>query len=261
MMRDKRYWNNFHPEHAALVDLVRQGFEELYPGPLEFDATGRVINDPAPEQAGGPDPTVHVRSYTQTRGDGSVQVSEHDRSAPGGGAVAQSSEGKGPKPPAMKPPVPNAKIRERDGYGEGYFGARRTKGPHTGVDIVTKPGEIVTSPVSGRVEKRPANNGVYNNGQWIEPYPDEPEKAGHTKGVGIYTPDGARVRVLYVDPDAVGLKPGQRVEAGDPIGTAQDLSRIYPPTKDGVMTNHSHVDIKKDGKYIDPTEAITRKKD
>ncbi len=73
------------------------------------------------------------------------------------------------------------------------------------------------------------------------------------KGGGIVTPDGHRVRLLYVDPDAVGLRPGQRIEAGQPIGKAQDLKPAYP---DGRMTSHVHVDVQKGGQFKNPKEAI-----
>lgn len=61
------------------------------------------------------------------------------------------------------------------------------------------------------------------------------------------------MRVLYVDPDAVDLKPGQEVRAGKAIGTAQDLSKVYPD-----MTNHVHVDVQKDGVFINPTDKVTK---
>jgi len=42
------------------------------------------------------------------------------------------------------------------------------------------------------------------------------------------------VDVLYVNPKSVDLKEGQRVEAGrTPIGTAQDITQTFPPTKMG----------------------------
>ncbi len=85
---------------------------------------------------------------------------------------------------------------------------------------------------------------------------DLSEKRGKLKGVGIVTPDGHRVRVLYVDPDAVGLRPGQRIEAGQPIGRAQDLGEVYPPTRDGKMTNHVHLDVQKEGEFKNPKEGI-----
>lgn len=251
MMRDTRYWNNFHPEHAALVDLVRQGFEELFPGPLAFDATGRMINDPAPEQAGGPDPTVHVRSYTQTRGDGSVQVSEHDRSAPGGGAAAQSGEGKGPKPPAnTKSPVPNPKVRV-DKAGDGNFGARRTRPDgsryqHEGIDLEAAPGTPVVSPVDGKVQ---SIKGTYKDGRYGDQY----------KTIWIKGSDGNQYAVGYVSPsDGDGrplTKEGASVKAGEPIGTVQDRARS---DASGQMKNHVHVEVRVDGRPIDPNPYVRR---
>ena len=88
--------------------------------------------------------------------------------------------------------------------------------------------------------------------------PDQPQvEAG--QAVQIMTDDGHRVRVMYIDPDAVGLKQGQRVVAGEtPIGKAQDLTKIYPPNKEGVMTNHTHIDVWKDGRFKDPTPFFER---
>ncbi len=62
---------------------------------------------------------------------------------------------------------------------------------------------------------------------------------------------------MYISPDA-GLKPGQRVIAGEtPIGAAQDITPSYPPRKNGVMTNHIHVEVEdRSGstkKFKDPT--------
>lgn len=206
---------------------------------------------------------IHVDAYEQTRSGHATPVSEHfrGRSGEGGG----KGDGKGSDLPPIVPPVKNPRVRGKDGYGEGHYGAGRGEDKdgnprtHTGVDLVTTPGKIVQSPVSGRVETRPANNGGYNNGDWIEPYPDDPEKRGQLKGVGIITPDGHRVRILYVDPDAVGLRPGQRIEAGQPIGAAQDLSGVYPPKKKGPMTNHIHVDVRGNGQFKNPTGEILKR--
>lgn len=236
LVADKRYWND-----SAYYDFVTHEFRKAYGGG---------------ETAGGPG-LVHVHAYQQVRNGQVVEVVEHQRGSGGTGQDARS----GPKKdlPKMQPPVAYPKIRERDGWGKGEFGAKRDEGvkqrQHKGADIVTKPGETVFSPVDGKVEVRKSDpTGRVNNGQWIEPYPDDPEKRGKLKGVGIITEEGHRVRVLYVDPDAVDLKPGQKVRAGQAIGEAQDLSKAYPKK----MTNHVHIDVKRDGEFIDPTEKISK---
>ncbi len=199
---------------------------------------------------GGPDGLVQVDAYNQNRDGNSVHVSSHTRSAPGSGGDISTGNGGSPKTSGMKPSVPNARVRGKDDRGEGHFGARRVKPDgtiyeHEGVDIVTTPGETVTSPVNGTYV-RPAT-----------PYTGDPRYSGAV----IKADDGSEVKVLYISP-APGLKPGDKVEAGKtPIGTSQDIVKKYPATaKLGPITNHVHIQVKKDGKFIDPTEAITGRK-
>ncbi|MBI5120056.1 MAG: M23 family metallopeptidase [Rhodospirillales bacterium] len=237
LVADKRYWTD-----KAYNDYVSREFRKAY---------GREG-----EMEGGPG-LVNVHAYQQVRNGQLVEVTEHQRGAGGSGQDAPS--GRKADLPKMQPPVAYPKVRTKDGLGTGDFGANRDEGErkrsHKGVDIVAKPGETVFSPVDGKVEVRKSDpTGRVNNGSWIEPYPDNPEKKGKLKGVGIITEDGHRVRLLYVDPDAVDLKPGQEVRAGQAIGKAQDLSKVYPTG----MTNHVHIDVKKDGEFIDPTEKISK---
>jgi len=46
------------------------------------------------------------------------------------------------------------------------------------------------------------------------------------------------------------------VEAGDSLGTVQDLSDVYPPTGERGMTNHVHFDIRRGRTYLDPTPMV-----
>ena len=40
-----------------------------------------------------------------------------------------------------------------------------------------------------------------------------------------------------------------------------DIPQVAPATADqGPITNHVHIQVKKDGQFIDPTEAITGRK-
>ena len=146
-------------------------------------------------------------------------------------------------------------IRGRDGYGEGHFGAGRKDKwnnplpPHKGGDVVTTPGETIKSPVAGTVLES------------FDPYRTDPEKQGKLSAVRIKTDDGHIVEVLYVNPETADLKRGDKVEIGTPIGTAQDITKVYPPKKEGVMTNHVDIRIKdKNGVYRDPTPHIRGKK-
>src|SRR5512143_738768 len=86
LMRDPRYRNPAHPEHHVVRGAVIDGYRRLYPGPVEFDATGRPRTNVAPatssstHNAGG---YVHVRSYVRHQDGKAIQVSEYDRSAGG----------------------------------------------------------------------------------------------------------------------------------------------------------------------------------
>jgi murein DD-endopeptidase MepM/ murein hydrolase activator NlpD len=204
----------------------------------------RVRNDPRINLL------VHVSSYSQDRDGAATQISEHTRAWPGQGGD------KGGKLPPMGPPVGRTpQIRGRDGYGQGHFGATRTDKhghplpSHKGVDVVTTPGETIKSPVAGTVLEP------------FDPYRIDSEKQGKLSAVRIKTDDGHIVEVLYVDSNSANLKRGDKVEIGTPIGTAQDLSTVYPPTDKGRMTNHVDIRIKdRNGIYRDPTPHIRGKK-
>ena len=154
-----------------------------------------------------------------------------------------------PQPPELLSPTPDQQTR-KDGHGEGAFGVSRDKGKrkHNGIDLVAPPGTAITSPVDGTVVTP------------FDPYPNDPEKSGKLKAIRIETKDGHLVDVLYVDVDAAKLKRGTTINKGDPLGPAQDLSSVYPPTDKGPMTNHVHLQIKKDGIYIDPTPLLRPRK-
>lgn len=235
LVTDRRYWDTRHPEHEDYYAHVTQEFARVYPGihrPDGFDTAAE----------GGPDALVHVRAYTRRQDGQAIQVAEHDRAAPGtgGGGDAVSTSDL----PKMKNPVPGGKLRGCDGpdFGCGHYGARRQKPdgtvyPHSGVDIAVDPGRPVSSPVEGIVERND-----------IDPYGDR-----IFKGVSIRTDDGYLVRVLYVDPS---VKMGERVQAGMPIGVAQDLSQKHKPKGKDKMTNHVHVEIKKGNDFKDPTKIL-----
>ncbi len=215
---------------------------EVRPG----DDTARQLaqsNSGAARQAGNGG-MIHVSAHEQNRSGHATPISEHFRGPPGQGG------GQG-LPPGV-PPVANPQVRGKDGYGKGHYGATRTDArknplpPHKGVDLVTTPGETVKSPVAG-VVKEP----------YFDPYWADPDKKGNLSAIRIATDDGHVVDILYVDTDATGLKKGDRVIAGQSIGTAQDLSTVYPPKKEGIMTNHIHIRIKgKDGVDKDPTPLV-----
>lgn len=93
------------------------------------------------------------------------------------------------------------------------------------------PNETVSSPVTGRVSRIVV---AYANTNY--------------RGVEIETPDGLKVKVLYVDPS---VSVGDIVSAGEPIGDAQDISERYVG-----ITNHVHVEMQQFGELIDPTPLM-----
>ena len=80
----------------------------------------------------------------QHRGGKPVQVADHVRSASGEGVGNGSGGSNSTDPlPPMSSPVANPRIRGKDGYSSGHYGASRDGGTrsHDGVDVVTEPGE------------------------------------------------------------------------------------------------------------------------
>ena len=287
LMKARPYWDTSHPQSPLYRRLVQRGFEIMYPGPLRRDAIGRqidtkplkpqyiahlvakenremdelerVINGEAARDGGFDErPSgegVHVQSHT--RDGGKTEVADYWRARPGeGGGNDKANDGVGADdksdddlPPGGSP-VDTPRIRGRDGYGEGDYNVSRGEDAHgkqkihKGVDLITEPGETVRSPVTGTVLPP------------FDPYRSDPELRDKLSAVQIKTDDGHIVEILYVDPKSSGLKPGDKVEIGTPIGKAQDLAPVYPPRKSGAMTNHIDVRIKKDGVYKDPTPLI-----
>lgn len=108
-----------------------------------------------------------------------------------------------------------------DSEGHGHYGARRGSRLHLGTDYELKwPNQPVVAPISGVISRR-----VYayvNDPQW--------------QGLEIIG-RRATVKLLYVlvDNDLIG----KEVQAGDVIGTAQDISQRYNPA----MAPHVHLEI------------------
>lgn len=127
-------------------------------------------------------------------------------------------------------------LRGEDAYGAGAFGASRAAGArrHRGADYVAEPGEIVRAPIAGIVQRI---GFAYRND----------ERYRYVELADAET--GRDVRVLYVGP-LVQL--GAIVEAGDPIGRAQDLSARYPRG----ITNHVHVELRQSGALADPANLL-----
>ncbi len=149
--------------------------------------------------------------------------------------IARSST-KAPAPPINVANPTGHDLRGQDAYGAGFYGASRAAGArrHRGADYVAEPGEIVRAPISGVVERI----GFAYRGDERYRYVELADAA-----------TGRDVRVLYVGPS---VELGARVEAGAPIGRAQDLSARYPRG----ITNHVHVEMRENGTLADPAGVL-----
>jgi len=239
-----RYGMTPYPDEAMIAGLKavqarlgREATGSIRPGGPEEAVLGRALAD---SSGGGASGMVHVRSYEQSRNGKTVPVSEYDRTAPEGGHASPPE--KSPRLPRMQLPVPGGTIRGHDRWGDGKFGSNRDHGrPHMGVDIADRPGQPVGSTVSGTVVS--SGNPVYSPGRVKE----HPKKAEYTS-VSVRTDNGFLVKHFYVDP---GVRVGDRVEAGQAIGTAQNLGHAYPG-----ITNHVHVEVWDGNKRVDPTPGL-----
>jgi murein DD-endopeptidase MepM/ murein hydrolase activator NlpD len=125
--------------------------------------------------------------------------------------------------------ITNQKSRIKDAWGVGLYGASREERLHKGLDIVAQPGDRIVAPFIG------------DNVREAVPYSNDPSYRGIViKGIDDWT--GYEMKVFYVE----GLLSG-RIVKGQEIGTVQNLTIRYPG-----ITNHIHVEVKKNGVQIDP---------
>lgn len=122
-------------------------------------------------------------------------------------------------------------IRGADSFGSGAFGASRGDREHNGIDLVAREHEHIAATITGEVTKLGY------------PYADDLSY----RYVQI-TKGGYNFRIFYINPT---VEVGQQVGRGTSIGVVQNLNKRYKG-----ITNHIHLEIKKDGEYIDPTPTI-----
>ena len=113
---------------------------------------------------------------------------------------------------------PTGKGIRNDSEGHGAYGASRGGRVHRGTDYICEPGQIVVAPISGTVMRvaKPYSNEAYS-GLFIQG-----EKMA--------------VKLFYFTPNVLI---GEGVEMGEPIGTAQDISKLHGPA----MVPHIHLEI------------------
>ena len=154
-------------------------------------------------------------------------------------ALPEAERGVAPQPTvravdATVWPAPgNSQINQADKprEGRGEFGTPRSSGtPHGGIDIEGKVGDPIVAFAGGRVTVSP-NNGA----------------AGNT--VRIQHDDGSLTKYFHLDQFSV--RNGERVEAGQPIGT-MGRSGNTPAQGD----THLHFELLRDGRRIDPLPVL-----
>jgi murein DD-endopeptidase MepM/ murein hydrolase activator NlpD len=110
-----------------------------------------------------------------------------------------------------------------DNAGSGKFGSSRGGGSraHAGVDYLCTPGETVYSPISAKIIRS------------AKPYANDPNYSGL-----VLQNNDFEFKLFYMKgtPGIIG----KTVNAGDPIGTAQDISQKYG----GSMQPHIHLEMR-----------------
>lgn len=136
----------------------------------------------------------------------------------------------------IRNPIDSGKLRQPDGWGDGAFDAPRGDRRHQGIDIVARVGDPVTSPIQGKVERKsfPYANDLRFTGVLL-------------RGDGAH--QGLVVKLFYVMPKARLI--GHSVRPGDVVGHVQDLTAKYPG-----ITNHVHVEVRRNGVVIDPRSLM-----
>ena len=124
-------------------------------------------------------------------------------------------------------------VRTLDEQGSGAFKAGRAGHRHKGTDFRGIPGQPVYAVCDGVVVRE------------VQAYEDDPTYRGLVIRNGFVT-----VKMLYFEP-VLGVGPGERVHAGDIIGTMQDVSLRYPG-----CTPHVHVQIEALEQAVMQSEGI-----
>ncbi|MCH7789893.1 MAG: peptidoglycan-binding protein, partial [Acidobacteria bacterium] len=144
----------------------------------------------------------------------------------------ERSDGEPRKPdlPDLENPkfsIPEGGVIRSDSEGDGNFRSQRTHGPHEGVDITVRPGQMVPAPIDGVVIKKSL---VYHED-------NEGLHSTHIEGTGKWT--GYTVKMFYMNNAA--LKEGAPVKRGALLGPAQDVSLRHEKKN---MTPHIHYEVR-----------------
>jgi murein DD-endopeptidase MepM/ murein hydrolase activator NlpD len=108
-------------------------------------------------------------------------------------------------------------IRDNDKWGSGRYGASRGDRKHKGTDYICRPGQEIKSPINGKIVRE------------SKPYP------GSFSGL-LIKGNHLTIKMFYFMPFDALI--GERVQKGQLIGTAQDISKKYPG-----MIPHIHLEV------------------
>lgn len=125
--------------------------------------------------------------------------------------------------------VTNLTPEVSSGYGQRRDPIDGTTKFHSGVDIAASEGSPILAAASGTV-LRAGRRGGYGNAVEID--------------------NGRGVSTLYGHASALAVKPGDRVEAGQPIAFVGHTGRA--------TGSHLHFEVRKDGKTTDPQATLNR---
>lgn len=144
---------------------------------------------------------------------------------------------------ALLPPIsPFRGLRSIDAFGGGGWGAPRDGGirRHVGLDFVAAPGDPAVAPCSCTV----THVGIA--------YPNADLGSLHLAGTGDFV--GWALRLLYVRPE-IDTIVGSEFGTGGLLGTAQAVAAYWQAQhpERGRMTGHVHVELRIDGRVVDPT--------
>jgi murein DD-endopeptidase MepM/ murein hydrolase activator NlpD len=121
-----------------------------------------------------------------------------------------------------------------DAAGSGKYGAPRGKRKHNGIDLLVSEGQAVFAPFDGTLVRA------------AFPY------VGDSKWTGFVLRSKANpkeeMKVFYAKAHANLI--GKEVTKGQEIATGQAISKRYPKLP---MKDHIHIEVKIDGKAVDPT--------
>lgn len=145
----------------------------------------------------------------------------------------------------MHKPVEIVIDRGNDPTGFGHFGAKRgfykngKRKYHKGHDVKTTPGEAVFSMIDGTITKY---GYMYKNALQFRYF----DVLSHDKKI--------KVRISYIEKHSL-FKVGMNVCAGDRFAFAQNIAKYHNRNKkkgDPLMINHIHIEIRVNGKLVDP---------